>query len=187
MLSWRSCSSIGPDDTRAVQPQTKRLLGTLGAVVALCVVGSIGFRLTLHEPWHTAFYRTVVTATLSGLDSAPPGAGAELLTIAVVLAGVAIFGYFVSQLVAEVVRTLEGGALRERRRRRMIEKLRDHFIICGYGRVGRRAAAELTASGPPFVVLDFSDDALAAAEANDVLFLRGNGAEDADLDAAGVD
>src|SRR5204862_2855355 len=81
----------------------------------------------------------------------------------------------------------EGGALRERRRRRMIQNLRDHFIICGYGRVGRRAAAEFAASGTPFVVLDFSEDALAAAEANDVLFLKGNGAEDADLDAAGVD
>jgi voltage-gated potassium channel len=165
----------------------RHVVGTAAAVATLLVVGTIGFATILNEPWHAAMYRTVVTATLTGLDSAPRGAGAELFTIVVVLAGLAIFGYFVAQLVAEVVRNVEGGALRERRRRRMIEKLRDHFIICGYGRVGRRAAAELRASGTPFVVLDFGDEALAAAEAHDVLFLKGNGAEDADLDAAGVD
>src|SRR5215208_6728205 len=165
----------------------RRLVTTLVAVGLLLTVGTVGFHLVLDEPWHSAVYRTVVTATFTGLDTTPQGVGAELLTIGVLLAGVAIFGYLVSQLVAEVARNLESGVLRERRRRKMIDKLHDHFIICGYGRVGRRAAAEFRASGAPFVVLDFSDDALAAAEEHHVLFLRGNGAEDADLEAAGID
>src|SRR5215217_1218072 len=163
MLSWRSCdSSIDGHDTRAVDAGTKRrLVTTLVAVGGLLLGGTIAFRLVLDESWHAALYRTVVTATFTGLDSTPRGVGAELLTIAVLLAGVAIFGYLVSQLIAEVARNLESGALRDRRRRKMIDKLRDHFIICGYGRVGRRAAAEFRVSGAPFVVLDFSEDALA--------------------------
>jgi voltage-gated potassium channel len=69
----------------------------------------------------------------------------------------------------------------------MIEQLQDHFIICGYGRVGRRAAEEFEVSGQPFVVLDFSDDAIAAAKERRVLFVEGSGAEDEDLVRCGID
>src|SRR4051812_49156700 len=91
MLSWRSCgSSIVGHDTRGVEPATKRrLTTTLVAVALLLVVGTTGFRAALDEPWHAALYRTVVTATFTGLDSTPRGVGAELLTIAVLIAGLA--------------------------------------------------------------------------------------------------
>ena len=69
----------------------------------------------------------------------------------------------------------------------MIDQLSDHFIICGYGRVGRRAAEEFAVSGEPFVVLDFNPDALAAAKERGVFFLEGRGSEDEDLARAGVD
>ena len=55
----------------------------------------------------------------------------------------------------------------------MIEQLEDHFIICGYGRVGRRAAEEFAASGQPFVVLDTSDDAIEIAQERGVLYPQG--------------
>jgi voltage-gated potassium channel len=69
----------------------------------------------------------------------------------------------------------------------MIDQLSDHFIICGYGRVGRRAAEEFEVSGQPFVVLDFNPDAIAVAKERGVLFLEGRGSEDEDLARAGVD
>ena len=163
------------------------VLRILGAVAVLFTGGTLGFIWTLGESWHAALYRTIVTASLTGLDSTPRGIWAELLTIVVVLSGVAIFGYFAAQLVDEIAHGVLGGAWREKRRRRMIDELRDHIIVCGYGRVGRRAADEFRASGIPFLVLDHSDDASAAAEANDDLFLRGNGADDEDLGRAGID
>jgi voltage-gated potassium channel len=69
----------------------------------------------------------------------------------------------------------------------MIDKLRDHIIVCGYGRVGRRAAEEFRASGVEYVVLDHSDDATAAAEEHGDLFILGDGANDDDLIAAGLE
>ena len=77
------------------------------------------------------------------------------------------------------------GALAARRRQRAIERLSDHFIICGYGRVGRRVAQEFAANGVPFVVLDFSEDAIEEATEAGVLFIEGNGVEDEDLQAEG--
>ncbi len=160
----------------------RRIATTVVAVAAVFTGGTVGFHHLLHEQWHNAFYRTVVTTTLTGLDSTPRGPGAELLTILLALSGVAIFGYLAAQAVEAVAREVTGHARREKRRHRMIEELRDHFIICGFGRVGRKAADEFVASGQPFVVLDFSADALAAAEERGVRFhLEGRGAEDEDL------
>ncbi|HZQ03544.1 MAG TPA: NAD-binding protein [Gaiellaceae bacterium] len=165
----------------------RRILVTVVAILAVFAGGTIGFHQLLHESWHSAFYRAVVTATLTGLDTTPRGPGAEFLTLALALCGVAIFGYLAAQAVEAVAREVTGQARREKRRRRMIEQLRDHFIICGFGRVGRRAAEEFAASAQPFVVLDFNEDALEAARERDVLYRVGRGSDDQDLMEVGID
>jgi voltage-gated potassium channel len=162
-------------------------LRILGAIAVLFAGGTALFMWTLDESWDAALYRTIVTASLTGLDSTPHGLKAEAVTILVVLCGVAIFGYFAAQLFDEIAHGVLGGAWRDKRRRRMIDELRDHIIVCGYGRVGRRATEELRGSGVPYVVLDHSDTAIALAQADDVLFVQGDGSDDDDLTRAGID
>jgi voltage-gated potassium channel len=159
----------------------------LGAVVIVFIGGTLGFMWFLDESWHEALYRTIVTASLTGLDTTPHGLKAELLTIVVVLSGVAIFGYFAAQIVDSIAHGVLGGAWREKKRRKMIDELRDHIIVCGYGRVGRRAGEELRQAGVPYIVLDFSEEAIEHAREHDDLFVRGSGAEDEDLVKAGID
>jgi voltage-gated potassium channel len=65
--------------------------------------------------------------------------------------------------------------------------LREHYIICGFGRVGRRVAEEFRHEGAEFVVLDFSAEAKEAADEAGVLFLEGNGTDDDDLLEAGLE
>jgi voltage-gated potassium channel len=165
----------------------RRIAIAVSAIAVVLVGGTAGFAHLLQERWNDALYRTVVTATLTGLDTRPRGVGAELLTILIALAGVAIFGYLLAGALEAVAHEVAGERRRTRRRLHMIDELRDHFIICGYGRVGRRAAEEFEASGDPFVVLDFSPDALAEAEQRGVLYLTGRGSEDDDLVRAGID
>jgi voltage-gated potassium channel len=86
-----------------------------------------------------------------------------------------------------IARGVLGGAWAERRRRRTIERMRDHYIICGYGRVGRRICEELAEAGVPFVVLDFNPEVIARARAAGVPYIEGSGTEDDDLAAAGLD
>jgi voltage-gated potassium channel len=165
----------------------RRILIAVGAIIVVFAGGAGGFAVLLHESWHEALYRAAVTATLTGLDSTPRGTGAELLTIGIALCGVAIFGYLVAGALDAIAHEVAADTRRTKRRLRMIDQLSDHFIICGYGRVGRRAAEEFEVSGQPFVVLDFNPDALAAAKERGVLFLEGRGSEDEDLARAGVD
>jgi voltage-gated potassium channel len=167
---------------------TRREVAILvGAMVVVFASGTYGFMALLHESWHEALYRTIVTASLTGLDSTPHGLGAELLTIAIVISGVAIFGYFAAQIFDSIAHSVLGGAWREKKRRKMIDELRDHIIVCGYGRVGRRAGDELREAGVAYVVLDFSEEALEHAREHDVPFVDGSGSEDEDLVKAGID
>jgi voltage-gated potassium channel len=158
----------------------------VAALVALLMGGTIAFRLALDETWLQAFYRSVVTASLTGLDTVPRNDSARAISIVLVLAGLTIFAYVAAIIVEGIAGGVFTGALAKRRRLRTIEQLSGHYIICGYGRVGRRVAAEFRESGVEYVVLDFSEEAIqAAAEARD-LFIEGTGTEDEDLEAAGL-
>ena len=165
----------------------ERFAAAAASILVLFGIGTVGFHITMHEPWHAAFYRTVITATLTGLDSAPSTTSAEILTILIALGGVVIFGYVATQAAEMIAREVTGDARRDKRRHTMIENLENHFVICGYGRVGRRAAEEFAASGVPFVVLDLSKPAIEIARERGVLYLEGSGAEDGDLRKAGID
>lgn len=160
------------------------------AVTALLLVligGTIAFHQSLDETWAQSVYRTTVTVSLAGLDTVPRNDAARGVSIVLVLAGITIFAYIATVLVEGVARGVFTGAFAERRRRRAIEHLNDHYIICGYGRVGRRAAAEFRHEGVPFVVLDFSEDAIEAAHEANVFIVEGTGTEDEDLRAAGLE
>jgi voltage-gated potassium channel len=157
------------------------------AVVGVLGGGTIGFHYSLDEAWLQAFYRAVISTSLTGIDTVPRTDVARGITIVMVLCGISIFGYIAAVIVESIAGGVVTGALAERRRRRTIEGLRNHFIICGYGRVGRRVAAEFRAAGVSYVVVDFSEEAIEAARQNDDLFIEGNGVEDDDLKQAAIE
>jgi voltage-gated potassium channel len=159
----------------------------LVAVVLTLVVATIGFHASLHESWFQSFYRGVVTVTLTGLDSVPSNNSSRILSIALVAAGLTIIGYAGAVIVEAITGGAVGGALAERRRERTIDQLHDHFIICGYGRVGRRVADEFRASSVSYLVLDFHQDAVASAQEDGALLLEGDATRDENLRKAGLD
>src|SRR4029079_6934078 len=75
----------------------------------------------------------------------------------------------------------------DRSRRRMIDRISDHYIVCGYGRVGRQVTDEFRAAGATFVVLDFNPESLEIARDENVPYIDGSGTKDEDLEAAGLD
>lgn len=151
------------------------------------VVGTVGFRLLLDEGWVSAFYRAVVSTTLTGLASAPDSDAGKIFTVLLLFAGVAVFFYIAGVIVDAITRGVLSDVLGERRRKRAIEELRDHVIICGYGRVGRRVATEFKATGAPFLVIDHNPQSVAAAQARGALVVEGDGTSDEDLTRAGIE
>jgi len=164
----------------------RRVLLAVTALAALLVAGTVAFHQALHETWMQSLYRTVVTVSLTGLDTVPRNDESRAISIVLVVAGLTIFAYVAAILVEGIAGGVFTGALAERRRRRTIEHLSEHYIICGYGRVGRRVAAEFRESGIDYVVLDFSREAIEAAREAGDLFVEGTGTEDEDLAEAGL-
>ena len=165
----------------------RQIVRLLLAVVLTLAVRTIAFHESIDESWFQSFYRSVVTVTLTGLDSVPSSDSARIVSIVLVVVGITIIAYAGAVIVEAVAGGVVTGALAERRRERAIHQLHDHFIICGYGRVGRRVAEEFRAADVPFVVLDFHEDAVAAAEEDGILLVEGDATHDENLRRAGLD
>ena len=168
-------------------PYTLRhFIFAVAAFFIALVAGTAAFAAFLNESGLQAFYRSTITLSLTGIDTKPEGTGGIIATILLVLAGVAIYGYLASAVVELIAHGVLTGTMAERRRRRMIERTSDHYIICGYGRVGREVGEEFRAAGVGFVVLDFNPAVLEIAREHDVPYVEGSGTKDDDLEAAGL-
>jgi voltage-gated potassium channel len=159
----------------------------LTAFFIALVVGTVLFAFVLHESVLESIYRSTVTVSLTGIDTKPTNSGGEVVTIVLILAGMAIYGYLASSIVELIAHGVLTGTMSERRRRRVIDRISDHYIICGFGRVGRQVADEFRDAGVEFVVLDFNPEALEVARQQGVPYLEGTGTKDEDLDGAGLD
>jgi voltage-gated potassium channel len=125
--------------------------------------GTAGFSLV--EGWSLgdSLYMTVMTVTTVGYGPPLPlsPAGRNFSVFFMVL-GVGTAGYLLSTAVQSLVRPEMLAAYGERRRQREMSKLKDHYIICGAGRVGRRIVREMRRTDAPFIVVE--SNALLAAE-----------------------
>jgi len=167
-------------------PDWRRFQFALLAFVSILAVGTVVFHVLLAEDWVSAFYRAVVSTTLTGLASAPDSNSGKLFTVVLLFAGVAVFFYIAGVVVDVITRGVFGDVFGERRRKREIDELRDHVIICGYGRVGRSVAAEFRASDTPFLVVDVTPESVDRARSEGAPVVLGDGTEDSDLERAGI-
>jgi voltage-gated potassium channel len=159
-------------------------IGLFAAVVVL-FGGTIGFHQILDESWMQSFYRAVITTSLAGIDSVPANSGGQALSVLLIFCGVTIFAFLGAVVVEAIARGVVSGS--ERRRRKAIEKLHDHTIICGYGRVGQRIADEFHGAGADFVIVDNDPEEVEAAREAGMLAVEGDAIEDEDLRAAGLE
>ena len=135
-----------------------RAQGPAFAVALLLLIiagGTVGYMAI--EGWDAwdAFYMTIITVTTVGYEEVHrltrPG---QAFTIVLLLSGVGAALYTFTLLATVVV---EGGLpkrLQRRRNERMLDTIKDHFIICGYGRIGRVVAQQFVRQSVAFVVVD---------------------------------
>jgi voltage-gated potassium channel len=157
-------------------------------VVTTVAVGTAGYMLMLGWSFDDAIYMTVISLTTVGfkevreLDDV-----GRAWTMLLSIAGVAIIFGSVG-IVAEAFITEAASGRREARRMRdAVEALGDHYIVCGYGRVGSTVARELAHSGHRFVIIDINPASIEVARADGHLVVEGDATKDATLRAAGIE
>src|ERR1700680_46845 len=149
---------------RSTHPRRLVLAATF--LVAVVAVGTAGYA-TL-EGWglFDSLYMTVTTIpTVGGGEPAPMDRAGKWWTIGVVAFGFGVLTYTVLALVAYVIEGDLGAQFFERRMARRVARMRDHFILCGFGRVGAEIASDFTAEKIPFVVIDIKPESLQRAAA----------------------
>jgi voltage-gated potassium channel len=165
-----------------------RRLAWLGAMlVVLIAAGTIAFALVEHVSAWNAFVWTLDTVATVGSIVSPTDTGGEIVKVLLIVLGVGTLFYGLVTATEFFVAGHLSGLLDERRMQRRIDSLSDHYVICGFGRVGRQVARDLRAAGARYVVVDHNADALEVAREVGVRFLEGSPSDDDVLVAAGID
>jgi voltage-gated potassium channel len=133
-------------------------------IAAVLVVGTTGF--VLIEGWGPwdAFYMTVTTITTVGYREVHPLSRAgQVFNAGVILTGVGTFFYGMALIVAQIAEGRFTEGFERRRFARMLDDLHDHFILCGYGRMGEIIAHEFNRQRVPFVIVERDPDRMHVA------------------------
>jgi voltage-gated potassium channel len=168
-------------------PWRRLLLGgaMLGAVL---VVGVAGYMIVEGWSFLDALFMTVTSITTVGYREVQPlDDGGRIFTIFVILFGVGTVFYLLTAAVAAVVEGELGAALGVRRMQQRIEGQRDHYILCGYGRVGEEITRDLVEHGVAFVIVESNPEALSRAQRSGHLYIEGDATQDDILQRAGIE
>ncbi len=158
------------------------------AAVGLLAVGVGGYHMLEGMSFLDALYMTVITISTVGYEEIHPlGDAGRAFTIFIIVAGAGVVAYFLG-VASQFFLDGEWRAELERRWRvKMLSKMRDHVIVCGYGRVGRHVSNELTREEMPFVIIDPDERAVEAIHQGEYRGIQGDATEEQTLSEAGVD
>jgi voltage-gated potassium channel len=165
-----------------------RRLGQLGVLIALLLAsGTAGFVITTDTTVWNSFVLALDTVATVGSIPAPTSVGAEIVKVLLIVFGVGTLFYALVTVAEFFVAGHLGEILAERRTQKEIDSLSNHYIICGFGRVGRQVARDLQVAGASYVVVDSNPESREIAAAVGVRFLEGPPSDDELLRAAGID
>ena len=166
----------------------RRLVGIVCLILFPLLVGTLGYIYIEHYPPLDAFYMAVITVTTVGYGEVRPLTQAgRIFNIGVILTGVTALLLAVGGMTQTIIELELTQFFPKRRNKRMIDSLEKHFIICGYGRVGRNAADELTRAGEPFIILDRNEAKVDRAMRAGRLAALGDATFDSNLREVGID
>src|SRR6516225_2022961 len=125
------------------------------ALLLLSLAGTAGFHFIEGWSWFDAFYMVVITLSSIGYGEVHPlSYHGRIFNVALILCGAVLVATGIGSLTQYLLEFELTKVLGRRRMGREIARLSNHYIVCGAGRVGRRAARELARKPVPFVVIE---------------------------------
>jgi voltage-gated potassium channel len=173
-------------DTREFADFLRRLRTLLIVLVAIVALGTIGLVVTEGVGVWRGFIWTLDILATVGSIPAPETVGGQIVKVALIVLGVGTLFYGLVTVTEVFVSGHLAELLQERRAQKLIDATSDHYIICGFGRVGRQVARDLRAAGARYVVVDHNPEMREHAQGIGVRFIEGEPSDDEVLRAAGV-
>ena len=156
------------------------------ALVVLATVGVAGFHYIEGWSWFDGLYMVVITFTSIGYGEVHPLSQAgRAFNMGLIVSGAILVALAIGNLTQALLEFELTKVLGKRKMERDIEKLREHYIVCGAGRVGERTARELARRPLPFVVIE-KDEAALGRLPREWLSITGDSTQEAVLRQAGI-
>ncbi|MEN9540561.1 MAG: hypothetical protein RLZZ459_652 [Cyanobacteriota bacterium] len=163
-----------------------------GPVLALAFVvnaGAAGYRLAEGWDWGDCYWMVLITLSTMGFsDPHTPivHGGGRLVTALLLMGGLVVVQQTLQKLL-ELTNSGHFQRLRERRYRQLLQRtMKQHVILCGYGRIGREIAQQLSAEAVPLLVVEMEPDRIAEAQQRGLTVLQGDATLDGTLEEAGI-
>jgi voltage-gated potassium channel len=153
----------------------------------LLLGGTLGFVVTEDTSVWGGVTWTLDTIATVGSVPAPSSTGGQIVKAFLIVLGVGTLYYALVSATEFFVAGHATGLLDARRRERIVDDISEHYLVCGFGRVGRQVVRDLRAAGASYVVIDHNPESLKVAEAAGVPWLQGEASDEALLRRAGID
>ncbi|MFC2056094.1 potassium channel family protein [Chloroflexota bacterium] len=166
----------------------RRVLWGVCALVGIIAIGVIGYITIEGWSFFDSLYMTVVTITTVGYAEVHPlSTGGRIFSIFLIVGGVGGVLYAVTGIIEYIVEGRFGTTWGRRRMKSKIAKLKGHFILCGFGRVGEEVANTFKEEDVPLVVIDNRLECIARVEQAGYLHVEGDATRDEVLKEAGIE
>jgi voltage-gated potassium channel len=158
------------------------------AILLTLSAGTAGFVMVAGYPVFDAFYMALITMTTVGyMEVHQLSVAGRVFNSFYMFLSVCTLLLTMGVMTQGIIEAQLGSLFERRRMRKMIDQLRGHFIVCGFGRVGRGAAQELREAGVPLLLVDKREDRVEWAMRNGYLAVLGDSTRDETLKEAGVE
>lgn len=158
------------------------------SIILMCIIfGVAGYMLIEHFTFSESLYMTVITLATVGFSEVHPldDAG-RIFTIILIFTNLIVFAYAITSLSSFILEGSLKDYFKTQKIQKRMEQLNQHIIVCGFGRNGKQACAELKNSGEQFVVIESQNIEADQNEFPDYIFLSGDATQDEVLLQAGL-
>lgn len=162
----------------------KQVIYGLTILTLIVVAGTLLYETIEGFSFIDALYMTIITISTTGFREVKPlSDNGRLLTIFLIISGVLTVAYTVGRAAQLIIETQ---IFRRRRMSKQLGQLKNHYIVCGYGRMGREVCESLSENDVPFLVIEKEISKIEELIEKNILFLHGDAANDEILEQAGI-
>jgi voltage-gated potassium channel len=156
--------------------------------LSLLFIGAFGYMILEDTGFWMGMYLTVITVFTVGYgDIVPIHPAGRVFTVFLVISSVSFVMYTFSKITETMIEGELRGLFKRRKMNKQISRLRDHYIVCGFGRIGKEICKILQEHHRPFIVIEKDEEESKSLDELQYMRLEGDAADDDVLQSAGID
>jgi voltage-gated potassium channel len=164
-----------------------RLRISIFVLIAVVSLGTFGYVTLEDMDLFDAFYMTLITISTVGFGEIKPLSDAgRILTVFIIISGISVLTFTLGQVLTIFMEGELSQLLGRRKLEKQISRLKDHYIVCGYGRIGKIVSQELADDNIPFIIIEQNPNLVEILEQVRYLYINMDATTEAALLKAGI-